>query len=339
MTKPKVADSSDATLHGQQQDRETEAINQVSARGKAWLELREGTKKSRNGRKAWYPPCCNTLLLPSLLLPIGGVLWGLPSTPGLVLVIVTWEWTLGMNIWARAALFGISLGVAFASWCGLVVLELGVIGFLFRPSKRAGSFSSGSCMFIRWSVMSALHGMALAPLGLITPSLFSQAYFWLMGCRIGAGSKINSATINDCFNLQVGEGSFITRGASINGHVFENGRLLLAPVVIGSRALIGTHSQICPGCEIGDDAVIGARSLLPKFTIVPPGEVWAGVPATCIRTTGGGIPTLEDVQVPTSLRLQIEHVLRDSEQSIDLRRPEPDNFHPPPSNCRLTDAP
>jgi len=317
MTRPKV-DRSDAAPNEQQQNHETKAIYQVGA---AWLEEREETNKSRSAKKASQPCSCAALLLPSLLLPVGGVLWGLPSAPGLVLVIATWESTLEMGIWARAALLGIALGVAFASWCGLVVLELGTIGFFLRPSKRVGSYSQKSCMTIRWSVLSALHGMALAPLGLITPSLFSQAYFWLMGCRIGAGAKLCTATINDCFNLQVGEGSFIARGASINGHVLENGKLLLAPVVIGSRAMIGTHSQICPGCEIGDGAVIGARSLLPKFTIVPPGEVWAGVPATCIRASGGGVPDLEDVQVPTSLRLQIERVLREQDWPVKVRLP------------------
>ena len=53
------------------------------------------------------------------------------------------------------------------------------------------------------------------------------------------------------------------------------------PVLIGERASIGANSTILPGVTIGDDAVVGAMSLVRED--VPPGEFWAGVPAKRIR--------------------------------------------------------
>jgi acetyltransferase-like isoleucine patch superfamily enzyme len=62
-------------------------------------------------------------------------------------------------------------------------------------------------------------------------------------------------------------------------HSAERGRLVTAPVRIGSRVTIGLMAVVFPGCVIGDGAMISAGSVLSKGTRVGPGEIWAGVPA------------------------------------------------------------
>ena len=52
---------------------------------------------------------------------------------------------------------------------------------------------------------------------------------------------------------------------------------------IGKRVSVGLNAIILPGCQIGDDATVAAGALLTKGTIVPPGTLWAGVPARQIR--------------------------------------------------------
>ena len=78
--------------------------------------------------------------------------------------------------------------------------------------------------------------------------------------------------------------------AVINAHLTEKGELVMAPVVIGNDALIGTESIIQPGCTIGEGAVIASRAVVPKWTNVPAGEVWGGLPAKCIRLVDGSKP-------------------------------------------------
>lgn len=54
-----------------------------------------------------------------------------------------------------------------------------------------------------------------------------------------------------------------------------------SPVSIGDNVWVGGAAVICPGVEIGNDAVIGAGSVVTRS--VPPGAVVAGNPARVLR--------------------------------------------------------
>ncbi len=56
------------------------------------------------------------------------------------------------------------------------------------------------------------------------------------------------------------------------------------PVTVGDRVWIGNGALIMPGVTIGDNAVVGARSVVTKD--VPPNTLVAGVPAKVIRQLG-----------------------------------------------------
>src|SRR5262249_20898923 len=56
-----------------------------------------------------------------------------------------------------------------------------------------------------------------------------------------------------------------------------------APIQIGRRVTVGGGSRVSLGCVVGDDAVIESGAVLPPFTVVPEGEVWAGNPVCCQR--------------------------------------------------------
>lgn len=52
-------------------------------------------------------------------------------------------------------------------------------------------------------------------------------------------------------------------------------------VVIKRGACVGGNSVVLPGVTIGEEAVVGALSLVKKD--IPAGEVWGGVPARRIK--------------------------------------------------------
>jgi len=52
-------------------------------------------------------------------------------------------------------------------------------------------------------------------------------------------------------------------------------------VVIKREACVGGNSVVLPGVTIGEEAIVGALSLVKKD--IPAGEVWGGVPARRLR--------------------------------------------------------
>ena len=91
-----------------------------------------------------------------------------------------------------------------------------------------------------------------------------------------------SNTIFHCHTkIQIGEDTCIGGGSRIddtreNGYITEK-----APIIIGKRVFIGADVTIHGGVTIGDEAVIGAGTVISND--VPSREVWAGNPARFIK--------------------------------------------------------
>lgn len=64
-------------------------------------------------------------------------------------------------------------------------------------------------------------------------------------------------------------------------HAVDEGEVERAPVKIKRRAWLGTQCIILKGVTVGEDAVVGAGSVVTKD--VPPGSIVAGNPAKIIR--------------------------------------------------------
>jgi len=131
----------------------------------------------------------------------------------------------------------------------------------------------------------------------------------LYGCTIGDHTKIGSFVeiqkgVVIGKNCKISSHSFICEGVTIEdgvfvGHnvTFINDRYPKAtntegnlqtekdwavdPTRIGRGASIGSGTTILCGVIVGQDAVIGAGSVVTKD--IPPNEIWAGNPAGFIR--------------------------------------------------------
>jgi gamma-carbonic anhydrase len=64
-------------------------------------------------------------------------------------------------------------------------------------------------------------------------------------------------------------------------------RALIHACTIGSRVLIGMGAIILDGAEIGSDTIIGAQTLVTKYTRIPPGSLVLGSPGKVIRSLTG----------------------------------------------------
>ena len=59
-------------------------------------------------------------------------------------------------------------------------------------------------------------------------------------------------------------------------------QLITKPITIHKNAFVGVRAMVLPGVEIGENAIIGAQSVVTKD--VGPNEIVAGNPARKIRT-------------------------------------------------------
>ncbi|MDP6905999.1 MAG: hypothetical protein QF440_01105 [Candidatus Thalassarchaeaceae archaeon] len=229
-------------------------------------------------------------VLSMLVMPLGFILWGLAAAPGIYLFWEVGSATSDWVEWQRAMILGATMGIGALMWCLADLLMLGTLGMIMRPRLEDAKAPTESWLTIRWAFLSLFHRLALPSLKWMVPSFVGTFYFRMMGCKVSKGAQINSPFINDCFMVEIGERTVIGGDATINGHLFEKDGIHLSKVRIGSKVVIGTMAQINPGCVIGDGAVVASKAVLPKFTEIPAGEVWGGIPAKCIRRADGSKP-------------------------------------------------
>ena len=109
--------------------------------------------------------------------------------------------------------------------------------------------------------------------------------------RVGARCKVSSHTFicegvtieDECF---IGHGvvfinDLYPRATNPDGTMQTPADWQVVPTVVRRRASVGSGSTILCGVTIGEDAVIGAGSVVTKD--VPPGVIVAGNPARIIR--------------------------------------------------------
>ena len=84
--------------------------------------------------------------------------------------------------------------------------------------------------------------------------------------------------------IDVGDDVFIGPNVTFTNDPFPRSRCRVEKLLVtkvGKGASIGANATILPGILIGNDAMIGAGSVVTKD--VPAGEVWFGNPASFIR--------------------------------------------------------
>lgn len=134
-----------------------------------------------------------------------------------------------------------------------------------------------------------------------TPEIHRSAYIApsavvIGAVAIGAQSSIwyNCVLRGDINQIRVGVGSNIQDGSVVHladdhgvdiGNYVTIGHIaMIHACKIYDECLVGMHSTILDGAEIGEQSIIGAGSLLTKGIKVPPGSLVIGSPAKVVRS-------------------------------------------------------
>jgi len=183
--------------------------------------------------------------------------------------------------WFRGSpiLLAFALGIGYLifglTYLVLVVVIRKLIGF----RSREGDYPFLSSYAIRWAFLGSLVGLAkILILDHLKGMPILNAFFRLMGARIGRNVLINTCNLFDFDLLEIGDDTFLGGDAVIIGHVGEKGLLKIRPVRIGARCTVGQSSVVFPGATMEEGSVLGALSLLPKGKTLPRGTVWGGNP-------------------------------------------------------------
>jgi non-ribosomal peptide synthetase-like protein len=202
---------------------------------------------------------------------------GAALVPAVLFVKIFWDMD-------SLPLLALALGVGYPIFGFTYLLLVILIRWLIRFQSRVGEYPFMSAYAIKWAFLGSLVGLAkILFLEHIKGMPMLNAFYRLMGARIGRNVLINTCNIFDFDVIVIGDSAFIGGDAVIIGHVGEKGLLKIRPVHIGMRCTIGQSAVVFPGATMEDGSVLGALSLLPKGKTLPAGTTWGGNPLREIR--------------------------------------------------------
>jgi acetyltransferase-like isoleucine patch superfamily enzyme len=94
---------------------------------------------------------------------------------------------------------------------------------------------------------------------------------------------VNSLFISDHNLLEFGDDVVIGSEVHLSGHTVEAGVVKTAGVRLGHHVTIGLGAVVDIGVAVGADCQVGAMSLVPKYTTLDAGGVYAGIPVRRIH--------------------------------------------------------
>jgi acetyltransferase-like isoleucine patch superfamily enzyme len=232
----------------------------------------------RTWRVAWT--VCSIVVVESLVFGLSG----LPA-------FLFWTWALS---WAtpplplvRPVILAMSLVPAYLVFATtLVVLSAAstrLLGWRTAPGAawRLADLEWGLLNWTRYMISTHI-------VRVLVGTFFRSSPLWtwymrLNGAQIGSGVYINSLSISDHNLLEMGDGVVIGESVHLSGHTVEGGVVKTGYVRLGRGVTVGLGSMVGIGVDAGERCQIGALSVVPKFSKLEPGGIYAGVPVRRIE--------------------------------------------------------
>ncbi len=107
--------------------------------------------------------------------------------------------------------------------------------------------------------------------------------FNLLGARIGKGVYLDTTDITEFDCVHIGNYSELNALSCPQTHLFEDRIMKIDQVEIGSKVYLGPRSAVLYSAKVGDNARIGALTLIMKGEHIPAATSWSGLPAAPAR--------------------------------------------------------
>lgn len=149
---------------------------------------------------------------------------------------------------------------------------------------REGSFHIFTWSIVQWGITGYLVLFANEVfLKFLKGSPYLNWFYRGLGAKIGRRVNFQTTFVSDWDLLDIDDDTTFGGESAVIAHVLEANQIRLMPVRIGKSVTIGRGSVVFPGVTIGDRAIVGAMSLVPKGKTLPGNAVYAGTPVEKLR--------------------------------------------------------
>jgi hypothetical protein len=155
---------------------------------------------------------------------------------------------------------------------------------LISPFRENAVFSSDdrSLYCFVWKQTVFTYEWTGTILSYVIPVILRGLFYRMLGARVGKGVLVAGKIVEPQM-VTIGDYSILGDTSLLMAHAMSQDEVILKRIELGRYVTVGAHAIIMPGVRIGDRSIVAVGSVVSMGTVIPPGEVWAGMPAVKIR--------------------------------------------------------
>jgi non-ribosomal peptide synthetase-like protein len=246
----------------------TAAFSRPSALDKPATEKKQSSRAVFESVPKTVRRCC--VGLQSLTLYF---MYAIATIPLVISMLLYFGYKNGMVSMREIVEIGIVLGiVAYPFMLGLSIISKWIIIGRFKP----GHYKVWGMYYFRWWLVTRIERLSGA--GFLAGTPLINAYYRLMGARVGKRCLINTAQSSIFDLLSIGDDSSIGSETQLLGYRVEDGLLKIGHQKIGNECFIGIGSTLGLNTTMEDGARLDDLSLLADNDTIKAGESRRGSP-------------------------------------------------------------
>lgn len=187
--------------------------------------------------------------------------------------------------------FALSLPASLVFILATVLLSA-LIRWTFLPRIRAGSWPVHSNLYLAKWLVNQIQESSLAVLHGIYATVYSAAWYRLLGARVGKETELSTALGVVPDMLTLGDGCFVADAVMLGDEHIDGGWMSVQPTVVSRRSFIGNGAYVPDGTTVPENVLIGVLSAVPRNAAMRPGDTWLGAPPMHLpaREVASGFP-------------------------------------------------
>ena len=158
------------------------------------------------------------------------------------------------------------------------VLLSAFIRWALLPKMKAGSWPIHSNRYLAKWLVSQIQESSLAVLHGIYATIYSAAWYRLLGAKVGKETELSTALGVVPDMLTLGDECFIADAVMLGDEHIDGGWMTVQPTVVSRRSFVGNGAYVPDGTTIPENVLIGVMSAVPRNASMQDGDTWLGSP-------------------------------------------------------------